>query len=153
PAYMTLTFTDPQFGDQYETPMFDILTATDTQISTLLKALPNQVLADYQDVGNNVVNKVSSVTVTQIDSGNYYRIWITFAASLGNVATLTGTPYFKCQGGAEVLSNNVNFLATYAGDGPNYDLIYNFANMGATHFDVTVSNSSGALLNTGVTAV
>ena len=43
PAWMTLTYVDVEFGDEYETPKLEVWTATDDQIRNLLRVLPNQL--------------------------------------------------------------------------------------------------------------
>ena len=144
PPTVALLYTDAQFGDVYETAAFDV-TAPDASnvITTALKALPNQVLADFVDpVGGSAVQHVQSAAVQTLEVDNHYRVIVTFDNRLGDVPTLGGNAYFKCRGGAEVLSSTQNVGVTYSGDGPREDLTFASALTGMA--SIAVTNAQGA---------
>jgi len=138
---ITLTYTDDQFstgpGDKYETSKFDP-TDGSFDLAAELKGLPNQVLADFDVDGVNVVSKVTGAAHTELVADKYVRWTVTFDERMGDVPMLMGTPYFKCTGGAEidytVASNDDDgdldvvdaILVTYTGDGPAHDLMFKF---------------------------
>lgn len=163
---ISLTYTDKQFGDKYETPTFDPTDSSSTnedRILGYLKNLPNQVLEDYSVDGNTIFSKVQSVVITTLEANEQYRIAVTFDSSMGDVPLLTGTPYFKCQGGAEV--NTLagprevyeNVAVTYVADGPaeflhfqlSWDTDSNIPGCTNDCFEYVVYNETGSVFGSG----
>jgi hypothetical protein len=163
---VTLTYTDDQFGDNYETGRFDpsvTNTANTDAVAALLKALPNEVLADFTVDGTVGVGKVSAVSAAELEANNHYRWKVTFDSRMGDVPLLSGTPYFKCKGGAEIdwrvgTSGGAevvwaeNVAVTYLGDGPSEFLEFDFQtvvdNVGSDDtVDYVVKNKAGAVFN------
>jgi len=164
---VTLTYTDDQFGDNYETARFNpsITTSANTDsVAALLKALPNQVLADFVVDGVTGVAKITDVSAEELETDNHYRWRVTFDSRMGDVPLLSGTPYFKCKGGAEVdwlKGTNAgapvvwaeNVAVTYLGDGPSEFLEFDFVqivdNSGGTDdtVDYVVKNAAGDVFN------
>ncbi len=110
----SLLYTDAQFGDTYETVKFDFSAANNNaaaHILAALKGLPNEVLSDNWNPVSGTLQKVKSVQVQHLEDNNHYRIIVTFNDLLGDVPTLSGKAYFKCQGGAVSSSNCIFFFA------------------------------------------
>lgn len=166
---VSITYQDDQFGDNYETGRFDPTDTTATAtVMGLLKSLPNQVLADFTVDGTTVVSKITGVSAVELEADSWYQWRVTFDERMGDVPLLSGTPYFKCKGGAEIDAGQrgdsfadmiyENIGVTYAGDGPEEDLTFVFSNIvddgtNPDTFDYLVQDSTGSALGAAETGL
>jgi len=129
-----LTYTDPDTNSMYSTGFFDLSNSAmdGPAIMAMLKALPNDILADYAVDGVVISSRIMSVMKTEIESSNLWRITINFDKSLGDVPDVEVTLHkdFMCKNALNVdtglggYESRENVVATAIGDGPRKQLIF-----------------------------
>lgn len=136
---VALTYTDPDSMMSYETSFLDLSTATSSDIAAALKALPNDILADYVVDGTTINARLTSAVKTELETGKFWRIALTFSSTMGDVPMVTVRAHsnFLCknaldvQTGLGLYETMENVAPEAVGDGPRKKLI----------FDLTITTS------------
>merc|ERR1719377_414339 len=123
---VSITYTDPDTSNRYNTPYFDLSTATASEVEAMLKALPNDVLADYTVDGVRISNRLQSVSISALETSKFWRVAITFNSALGDVAPVevVAHPNFLCKNALDVdtslggFETFENVAVSAIGDGP-----------------------------------
>lgn len=127
---VSITYTDPDTSNRYNTPYFDLSKATASEVEAMLKALPNDVLADYTVDGVRISNRLESVSITALETSKFWRVAITFNSALGDVAPVevVAHPNFLCKNALDVdtslggFETFENVAVSAIGDGPSKKL-------------------------------
>ena len=129
---VSITYTDPDTSNRYNTPYFDLSTATASEVEAMLKALPNDVLADYTVDGVRISNRLQSVSISALETSKFWRVAITFNSALGDVAPVevVAHPNFLCKNALDVdtslggFETFENVAVSAIGDGPSKKLLF-----------------------------
>lgn len=132
---VALTYTDPDSMMSYETSNIDLSTATSADIATALKALPNDILADYSVDGTTINARLVSAVKTEFESSKFWRIALTFDSSMGDIPMVgvRADSTFICKNALNVetgfglFETMENVVPEAIGDGPSKKLIFDVA--------------------------